>query len=63
MDRHQTFREFVVEYYLKKGRGLYEWDKASVFAEDLWYRAAHGDKKAKMLLGKLAKRYNKRELA
>ena len=63
MSRHQTFREFVVEYYLKKGRGLYEWDKASVLANDLWYRATHKERKAEILLGKLAKIYNSRELA
>lgn len=63
MHKKETYRRFVAKYYLKRGKGLIDLDKAFVLADDLWDRAARGNKKAIVLLGKITKVYNKRELA
>ena len=59
----KTFRDIVAQYFMDKNNGLIDLDKAHVMANELWYNAAHGDKKSQKKLGMIARQYQKRELA
>ena len=61
MGRMKDFRMFIAEDYVKKSGGLIDLDKGFVLADELWDRACKKDKKATMKLGKLVRRYRKRE--
>ena len=63
MGRVGDFRLFVADQYIKQSAGLFELEKALVFADDLWDRAAKGDRKARLQLGKLVKMYQNKSLS
>ena len=58
-----TFKDVVAQYYVKKNNGLVDMDKAYVMANELWNNAAHGSKHDQMILGMIARKYQKGELA